>query len=77
MTSVLEHNIGNMTGTDSESLVRPKRQRSDPQRYFFAETKSKFLELEGIVRVLREYEDYDGGINCSICGEFKLVIDIV
>ncbi len=60
-----------------EACVRPRRHRHEPQRAFSgANLNQKTLELEGIVSVLKQYHDYEGGINCSICGEFGQVIPL-
>lgn len=52
---------------------RPKRMRLDPKirhRHYDAYGVShRSLDIGGVIGVLRKYEDYDGGINCSICGE--------
>ena len=56
---------------------RPKRHRMEPHRIFFGSNPNqKTLELEGMFNVLRAYEDYDGGINCSICGKWCFIYPI-
>ncbi|XP_036361257.1 uncharacterized protein LOC118764541 [Octopus sinensis] len=29
----------------------------------------KTLELQGVIDLLKQYDDYEGGVNCSICGK--------
>ncbi|CAH1789585.1 unnamed protein product [Owenia fusiformis] len=49
---------------------RPKRMRLDSQRSYEGVLPSpKGLELDGVLDVLRKYEEYEGGINCSVCGK--------
>lgn len=51
--------------------TRPKRQRLEGSKHYDVNGSGpKCLELEGVISVLKEYDDYDGGINCSMCGEF-------
>ena len=58
---------------DSCDMVFPGRRRRcrmDAHRGFYGtDPNQKTLELEGIVKVLQAYDDYGGGINCSICGK--------
>ncbi|XP_071102977.1 uncharacterized protein [Haliotis cracherodii] len=50
--------------------TRPKRQRLDGSKHYDVNGSGpKCLELEGVISVLKEYDDYDGGINCSMCGK--------
>ncbi|XP_064598624.1 uncharacterized protein LOC135464970 [Liolophura sinensis] len=54
-----------------EFASRPKRLRHDSgsRHYDSSGCGSKSLELQGVIKVLKEYDDYDGGVNCSICGK--------
>lgn len=50
--------------------TRPKRLKTDGNRHYDSNGKGhKLLELQGVVDVLKTYEDYEGGINCCICGK--------
>lgn len=54
-----------------DTQERPRRLRMETQRIFHGgNPNQKCLELEGVVKVLSQYADYEGGINCSICGKF-------
>lgn len=57
----------------TESLVppRPRRNRHESSKVFDAERK---LDLSEVLDVLQTYVDYDGGINCSLCGKFMLLM---
>ncbi|OWF45496.1 uncharacterized protein LOC110456978 [Mizuhopecten yessoensis] len=50
---------------------RPKRMRLDPRcKHYDANGVShRSLDIGGVIGVLSKYQDYDGGINCSICGK--------
>ncbi|KAL3854372.1 hypothetical protein ACJMK2_013644 [Sinanodonta woodiana] len=49
---------------------RPKRTRFDgPRHYDVTGEGGKTLELRDVIEVLKAYNDYDGGINCSLCGK--------
>lgn len=49
--------------------LRRKRLRNDCQGgYDEMGSGGKSLKLDGVIDVLKKYNDYDGGINCSICG---------
>ena len=49
---------------------RPRRSRPDVKRSFGGKNPDeKSLDLEGVLEVLQSYSDYEGGINCNICGE--------
>ncbi|KAL5005926.1 hypothetical protein ScPMuIL_017084 [Solemya velum] len=53
-----------------ELSLRRKRLRNDSQRgYDELGSGGKSLKLDGVIDVLKKYNDYDGGINCSICGK--------
>ncbi len=54
--------------------ARPKRRRTESERGKYSLTSStrNTLELDGIVRVLKKYEGYGGGINCYICGKLNI-----
>jgi hypothetical protein len=59
------------TRSGEEWTSRPKRARCDSSRGLFGSNQNdNNLELSGVLSVLREYDDYQGGINCRICGEF-------
>ena len=55
---------------------RPKRSKIEAtkQRLFGTFHTEKTLDISGVISVLKGYEDYDGGINCSICG--KMLINV-
>lgn len=49
---------------------RLKMEAGNNQRHYDATgCGRKTLELQGVIDVLKEYDDYEGGINCSICGK--------
>ena len=53
------------------SYDRPRRSKMDGNRMFGGvDPCRKSLGLEGVMDVLKGYQEYEGGINCSICGEF-------
>ena len=57
---------------ESEDLLcRPRRHRNENQRSFAGvNTGDKKLEVEGVIKVLNNYEESEqGGINCSVCGK--------
>ena len=50
---------------------RLKMEAGNNQRHYDATgCGRKTLELQGVIDVLKEYNDYEGGINCSICGKY-------
>ena len=52
---------------------RCRRNRSDSARNLFGfNSNDNNLELNGVLSVLDEYDNYDGGINCRICGKFSI-----
>ena len=51
--------------------MRPKRHRNEMSRILSGTNDHEPLELEGVINVLKEYEDYGGGINCRVCGELN------
>ena len=50
---------------------RRKSVRRDSQRHFIDinPDEKRNLGLTGVIHVLKSYDDFDGGINCCICGE--------
>jgi len=60
------------SSVDLEFESRPKRMRMDTKlrHYDSNGMTQRSLDIEGVIRVLSKYDDYDGGINCSICGKF-------
>ena len=50
---------------------RPRRVRHESAKNYDGEGE-KTLELRGILDVLSAYRDYDGGVNCSLCGKCQL-----
>ena len=54
-----------------EYQERPKRGRRDPQRALIDlnPDERRNLGLSGVIHVLKSYDDFDGGINCCICGK--------
>ncbi|XP_041374997.1 uncharacterized protein LOC121387837 [Gigantopelta aegis] len=49
---------------------RPKRSRSDSTKHYdFNGSGPRCLELQDVIRVTKQYEDSDGGMNCSLCGK--------
>ncbi|CAH1247037.1 FAM120B [Branchiostoma lanceolatum] len=62
---------------DPVCIHRPKRVRSSDSLRLRPETTAaasplspkRCLELDGVIDVLRAYDSYEGGVNCSICGK--------
>ncbi|KAI8521701.1 hypothetical protein Bbelb_014550 [Branchiostoma belcheri] len=62
---------------DPVCIPRPKRVRSSDSLRLRPETSAtasplspkRCLELDGVIDVLRAYDSYEGGVNCSICGK--------
>lgn len=52
-----------------ESSERPRRVRHESGPNYSGEG-DRSLELKGIMEVLKAYSDYEGGVNCSLCGKF-------
>lgn len=56
---------------------RLKMEAGNNQRHYDATgCGRKTLELQGVIDVLKEYDDYEGGINCSICGKNQFLTHI-
>ena len=57
---------------------RRKSVRRDSHRHFIDinPDEKRNLGLTGVIHVLKSYDDYDGGINCCICGEKSLLFSI-
>lgn len=58
-----------MVAAESSQNPRQRRCRNDSAKHYDAERKD--LQLEEVWAVLQTYGDYDGGINCSICGKIR------
>ncbi|XP_035671473.1 uncharacterized protein LOC118412619 [Branchiostoma floridae] len=62
---------------DPVCIHRPKRVRSSDSLRLRPEptatagplSPKRCLELDGVIDVLRAYDSYEGGVNCSICGK--------
>ena len=63
-----------INGTQSEDFMcRPRRHKNDSQRGFCGTNPAdKTLEVEGVMKVLNNYDETEGGINCSVCGKANL-----
>ena len=66
-----------MAMTERQNLIdsseRPRRMRHESGPNYNGEG-DRSLELKGIIEVLNAYHDYEGGINCSLCGELSIVL---
>ena len=55
---------------DSSDRPRRLRHESGPN---YNGSGDRTLELKEIQEVLNAYHDYEGGINCSLCGSYVLI----
>ena len=56
-----------------DSSDRPKRVKHESGPNYNGDG-DRSLELKGIVDVLDAYQDYEGGVNCSLCGKLHFVL---
>ena len=49
---------------------RPKRTRHDSGKHFSADGVSeKTLDIVDVIGILKKYSEYEGGVNCCMCGK--------
>lgn len=52
--------------------TRPRRIRHDSGRHFDSNGVSeRHLDIRGVLEILKKNENYDGGVNCAVCGKFS------
>ena len=50
--------------------TRPRRNRNDSQKLLISEENTnRKLQLVDIMKVTEGFDEYEGGINCMVCGK--------
>lgn len=51
-------------------IQRPRRSRHDSGRHFDSNGPTdRHLDIRGVLEILKKNENYDGGVNCAVCGK--------